>query len=188
MQQVETKQPKPAKKSLPSRVAQALGKNAQRLSASVTPVLRRGKNALLHAAAKSGLPPEVLRRYALYALRIFFGFFMGYARFPQGIRPFGIASICAFSEEKSVLFVYIGAALSCFFDRQSALSGFILYFLLYIGRKAFTDSKFSEPLYARVLESMAVSAAVGVIRICAGRGEPVYEYVAFLALCATAAA
>ena len=68
------------------------------------------------------------------------------------------------------------------------LSGFILYFLLYVGRKAFTDSKFSEPLYARVLESMAVSAAIGVIRICAGRGEPVYEYVAFLALCATSAA
>ena len=188
MQQVESKQPKPAKNPLSGRLVQALGKSAQKLGAVITPTLRRGKDALLHAAAKSGMPPEVLRRYALYALRVFFGFFMGYARFPQAIRPFGIASICAFSDEKSVLFVYIGAALSCFFDRQSALSGFILYFLLYVGRKAFTDSKFSEPLYARVLESMAVSAAIGVIRICAGRGEPVYEYVAFLALCATSAA
>lgn len=189
MQKVGTQRRKQnGKPPLYVRFKEAFGKHTEKLGAFLVPALRKGKTAVLKAAAKSGIEPAILRGYAMCMVRLAFGFLMGYAKLPQNIRPFGIAAVCAFSEEKSVLFTYIGAALSCLFAGNGALPGFILYFLLYVGRKAFTESKFSEPLYARVLESAAVSMALGVIRICAGRSEPIYEYVAFLALTATASA
>ena len=176
------------KPPLPVRAKAALDKRVKDIGAALQPRLREGKTALWRAAAKSGIEPAVLRRYAMYMARLVFGFLMGMARLPQNLHPFGLAAICSFSEAKSVLFTYAGVALSCLFAGNGALSDFILYFLLYVGRKAFTESKFSEPLYARVLESAAVSMAIGVIRICAGRSEPIYEYVAFLSLSAVSCA
>ena len=117
------------KPPLPVRAKAALDKRVKDIGAALQPRLREGKTALWRAAAKSGIEPAVLRRYAMYMARLVFGFLMGMARLPQNLHPFGLAAICSFSEAKSVLFTYAGVALSCLFAGNGALSDFILYFL-----------------------------------------------------------
>ncbi len=154
------------------------------LEKTVLPTLRRLRKKLLHAASAHGADKARARLLADGFLKVVFGFLMGLARLPQSVRPFGIAAVCSFADAKSELCVYAGAALSCFFAGLRGLPYFVLYFFLYVGRKAFTDSRFSEPLYIRVLESAVISAALGILRICEGRAEPLYEYAAFLSLAA----
>lgn len=154
------------------------------LEKTVLPTMRRLRKRLASAASAHGVDRARARLLAEGFLKVMFGFLMGTARLPQSVRPLGLAAVCSFADAKSVLCVYAGVALSCLFAGLGGLPYFVLTFFLYVGRKAFTDSRFSEPLYARVLESAAVSAAIGVLRIYAGRAEPLYEYAAFLSLAA----
>lgn len=126
--------------------------------------------------------PAKLREYSRLAVYAVFGFFASIATLPQNIRPFGLSAISAFSEKKAVLCVYIGASVGCITYGRESLSSFIIYFMLYIMRKTFTESNFSEKLRTKMLESAGASMAVGIIRICSGRESPFYAYVAFLTL------
>ena len=85
------------KPPLPVRAKAALDKRAKDIGAVLLPRLRDGKTTLWRAAAKSGIEPAVLRRYAMYMARLVFGFLMGIARLPQNLHPFGIAAICSFT-------------------------------------------------------------------------------------------
>lgn len=123
-----------------------------------------------------------LKEYSVLALTSVLGFLLATAKLPQNIYPFGIAAMVAFSDKKKTLFVYAGAALACVTYGNSALSSFIIYFMLYAARKTFTDSSFSEGLHIRLLESALTSMAVGIIRICTGTEAPVYSYIAFVSL------
>ena len=172
----------------PKRLWTAVRERIAQYGRRAVPAVKRLAGAAQKTAQRTGLDFARFREYAFRMVQVAFGFLMGIARLPQGIHPFGIAALCAFSDAKSVLFAYIGAALSCATYNSSALSTFIIYFFLYIARKAFTESRFGEPLYARVLESAAVSMAIGVVRLCAGGETPLYGYVAFLSLMGVAAA
>ena len=123
-----------------------------------------------------------LKEYSSLALVSLFGFLMAIASLPQGIRPFGISAICSFSDKKKALCVYAGAAAACIIYGNTSMSSFIIYFMIYAARKTFTDSKFSEPIHIRILESAVSSMAVGIIRICSGAEAPIYSYIAFLSL------
>ncbi len=159
-------------------------RSAKLVEKRLLPLLRRTR-AKLHALACSyGVDQLRAQQYAKRLIKVLFGFLMGLARFPQGIQPLGLAVSCSFADADSVLCVYWGVALSSFFSGLRGLSTFVLYFFLYVGRKAFTASRFREPLYVRVLESITTSVALGVLRIYEGRAERLYELAAMLALAA----
>ena len=148
----------------------------------------RTADRLSKAASKRGLRVSELREYSKYVLVSLLSFLMAYARFPQDIRPLGIAVICAAADKKTALFAYIGCAVACVTYPDIAIAYFIVYFMLFAARKAFTDSKFREPIYVKVIESTAASMAIGVIRISSSHSEALYEYIAALASAALAAA
>ncbi len=140
------------------------------------------RKRLAEALKATGADSEKLQRYAILFVRVLFGFLMGIARLPQGIYPLGISALCSFSDRESVFFTYVGVAASCLMANGTAVSDFIIYFVLYAVRKAFTDSAFSEPLYVRILESTAAAMAIGIVRLVVGGEQPLYAYVAFLSL------
>lgn len=123
---------------------------------------------------------QKLKTYTKCAVYAVFGFLMSVTSLPQNIKPLGISAVCANSDKNSVLFTYIGAALGCITYGNEALSSFIIYFMLYAVRKTFTDSLFSEGINVKMLEAAAVSAVVGIIRICTAAEAAIYSYVAFL--------
>lgn len=157
---------------------------AKLLEKRLLPLLRRTWSRLRVLACSHGVDKLRVQQYAKRLIKVLFGFLMGLARFPQGIQPLGIAASCSFADADSVLCVYLGVALSSFFGGMRGLSTFVLYFFLYVGRKAFTASHFHEPLYIRVLESVSTSIALGILRIYEGRAERLYELAAMLALVA----
>lgn len=132
--------------------------------------------------AKAQVSIPNLKEYSSLTLFATFGFLMSITSLPQGIRPFGISAICSFTDKKKALCVYSGAALACIIYGNTSLSSFIIYFMIYAARKTFTDSRFSEPVHIRILESACASMAIGIIRICSGIESPIYSYIAFLSL------
>ena len=172
----------------PRRLLAFVSERVSRFGHKCAPLFAELFASVAKAAKRTGIDISRYKEYFGLTLYGLFGFFMSFAALSQGIRPFGIAALCSMRERKQVFFTYVGCAIACVSYGGSALSSFIIYFMLYAARKAFTESSFSEPLYVRILESAATAMAVGVIRICAGGESPLYGYVAFLALTATAAA
>lgn len=161
---------------------QNLKNSAGKIQSKVTENTEIIKKNIITLARKNIKSPELLREYSLLAVCVVFGFLMGIAKLPQEIRPFGIAAVCALSNKKKALCVYMGVAASCIGYGNDALSSFIIYFMLYAARKVFTDSKFSESLPIRIAESAAVSLGVGIIRISTGAESFVYSLIALLSL------
>lgn len=123
---------------------------------------------------------ERLKEYSVCTVYIIFGFLMGIAVLPQGIRPLGIAAMCAASDKKSALFTYIGCAFSCVTYGGDAMWIFVIYFMLYAVRKAFTEGSFSEKIPMRLAEGGATSVAWGIIRICTESNATLYSYIALV--------
>ena len=170
------------KKKLIKKSRELIGKTG----AVYNKVKKRIKSFIGIILAKAHLEenPVKLKEYSAYALYSFFGFLMSAVIMPQRIRPLGLSAICAMSDKNAVLFTYIGASLGCITYGNDALFHFIVYFMLYAVRKTFTDSKYTERLSVKCLESAAASAVIGIIRICIGSESALYSYVAFLSMCA----
>ena len=181
MQQAKQSKRKPNKTrnvSFMSKTAQLFSK-ARIFSFNSASVIA---NAVKKTAAVKGLDLSEVRDYTFALAKSILGFLLGMAALPQGIRPFGISLLCSMSDSRSVFFTYIGCALSCITYGDSALSSFIVYFMLFAARKAFTESKYGEQLNVRILESAAASTAIGIIRISTSAEHAVYSYIAFLCL------
>ena len=127
-----------------------------------------------------------LKAYTQYAVYAVFGFLMSVVMLPQRIKPLGISAICASSDKNCALFTYIGVAAGCITYGKEALSSFIIYFMLYAVRKTFTESKFKENIFIKMLEASSASAAIGIIRICTASEAPLYSYIAFVTSCCIA--
>ena len=93
---------------------------------------------------------------------------------PGDIRPFAAAFIAVPTNNAAVTAAMVGALVGCLLYAESALPLFILYFLFYTVRKAFTVSRFEEPLRVRMAECAGFSVLSGVIRMLVEGREILY--------------
>lgn len=162
-----------------AEISKKLKRRAKKLSEILAPYL---------AKADENSQESKLKEYSRLALCTVFGFLTSAAKLPQNIRPFGLSAVTAFSEKNSVLCVYIGASIGCLAYGRDSLASFIVYFMLYIVRRTFTESRFEEKIHVKMLECAGAGAALGIIRICSGTETPLYSYTAFLSLASVSAA
>ncbi len=94
-----------------------------------------------------------------------FCFLLGLSRISSlSLSPFALSVLCASSGKYSI-FAYMGTGVSCLFCGVAGMVQFITFTLIYLLRKTFSSSEFSEKFYIRFIYTLLSSIFIGTSQL-----------------------